>query len=126
MTVPEPPTPVDPRRLANRARGQWGERRAETYYRRLGYQVLDRNWRCALGEIDLVVRLADTVVFCEVKTRRTAAYGHPAEAVDHRKQARLRRLAAAWLAAHDHGGVDVRFDVVSITGVQVVAIEAAF
>jgi putative endonuclease len=112
--------------LANQARGRWGERRAATHYQRLGYQVLDRNWRCSLGEIDLVLRRGHTVVFCEVKTRRSAAFGGGAEAVDHRKQTRIRRLAAAWLQAHDIGRVDVRFDVVAITGVEVQVIEAAF
>jgi putative endonuclease len=112
--------------LANQARGRWGERRAAAHYQRLGYHVLDRNWRCPHGEIDLVVRRGDTVVFCEVKTRRTAAYGGPAEAVDHRKQVRIRRLAAAWLHAHEIRRVEVRFDVVAITGVDLDVIEAAF
>jgi putative endonuclease len=111
---------------SNLARGRWGEDLAARTYRRRGYDVLDRNWRCPTGEIDLVVRRDRTVVFCEVKTRRTAAYGSPAEAVDARKQLRLRRLAAAWLAAHDVRHVDVRFDVVAITGTTVETIEAAF
>jgi putative endonuclease len=114
------------RSLANQARGRWGERRAATHYQRLGYRVLDRNWRCRDGEIDLVLRRGDTIVFCEVKTRRTAHYGGPAEAVDHRKQTRIRRLAAAWLHAHEVHRVEVRFDVVAITGVDVDVIEAAF
>jgi putative endonuclease len=112
--------------LANQARGRWGERRAATHYQRLGYRVLDRNWRCRHGEIDLVLGRDDTVVFCEVKTRRTADYGGPAEAVDHRKQMRIRRLAASWLHAHGVRRVEVRFDVVAITGIDVEVIEAAF
>jgi putative endonuclease len=112
--------------LANQARGRWGERRAATHYQRQGYCVLDRNWRCRHGEIDLVLRRDDTIVFCEVKTRRTTRYGGPAEAVDHRKQMRIRRLAAAWLQVHQVRRVEVRFDVVAITGVDVEVIEAAF
>lgn len=127
MSLPEPPEPPRARRDRSRtALGRWGERRAEAHYRRLGYQVLDRNWRCPLGEIDLVTRLGDTVVFCEVKTRRDAAHGVPAEAVNRPKQLRVRRLAAAWLAQHDLRRVEVRFDVVAITGVSVDVIEGAF
>ncbi len=76
--------------------------------------MLDRNWRCREGELDLVVRTADVVVFCEVKTRRTDAFGAPFEAVTNAKQRRLRILAVRWLAAHPQGGVDLRFDVASV------------
>ncbi|MGH9134267.1 MAG: YraN family protein [Ilumatobacteraceae bacterium] len=112
--------------LSNRARGQWGEDRACTLYRRLGYEIVDRNWRCEHGEIDVVARSGDTLVFCEVKTRRSDGFGGAAAAVGHRKQSRIRRLAAAWLAERRVHGVDVRFDVVAITGVDVELIEGAF
>ena len=112
--------------LSRRARGQWGEDLAAAHYRRVGYTVLDRNWRCTTGELDLVARRGTTVVFCEVKARRTDGFGGPAAAVDGRKQLRLRRLAAQWLASHDVGRVDVRFDVVTVTGTAVEVIEAAF
>ncbi len=112
--------------LSKRARGQWGEDRACTHYRRLGYSIVERNWRCEQGEIDVVARLGDTVVFCEVKARRSPAFGGAAAAVDHRKQRRIRRLAAAWLADRQVSGVEVRFDVVAITGVDVELIEGAF
>lgn len=114
------------RDLARRARGRWGEDLAARHYRRAGFEVVDRNWRCRHGEIDLVARRGRLLVFCEVKTRRTAAYGGPRSAVDARKQHRIRRLAAAWLAAHDVRGVDVRFDVAAITGVRLELIESAF
>lgn len=106
--------------------GRWGEDLAASHLRRQGYEIVDRNWRCEHGEIDLVVRRGPLVVFCEVKARRSDAHGSPAEAVDRRKQVRLRRLAAAWLAAHGTRRVDVRFDVVAITGVRLAHIEAAF
>jgi putative endonuclease len=112
--------------LSKRARGIWGEERACTHYRRLGYAIVERNWRCEHGEIDVVARLGDTVVFCEVKTRRSSDFGGGAAAVDRRKQHRLRRLAAAWLATREVHGVEVRFDVVAITGVDVELIEGAF
>ena len=107
-------------------RGRWGEDLACTRYRRLGYAIVERNWRCEHGEIDVVARLGDTIVFCEVKARRTSGFGGAAAAVDQRKQHRLRRLAAAWLADRQVHGVEVRFDVVAITGVDVELIEGAF
>ena len=110
--------------------GRWGEDRAATEYRRLGYEVIDRNWRHRLGEIDLIVRRDDVIVFCEVKTRRSDRYGVPGAAVTSSKQLRLRRLAAAWLAEQRMRGVDmrcdVRFDVVAITGTRLTRYEAAF
>jgi putative endonuclease len=87
--------------------------------------VLDRNWRCQAGEIDLVVAAAGTVVFVEVKARASDRYGSASLAVDRRKQGRLRVLAARWLAEHGHHG-DVRFDVVAITGTVVDVVPNAF
>jgi putative endonuclease len=121
--APMKPTTSD---LSKLARGQWGEDRACTHYRRLGYEIVERNWRCQHGEIDVVARLGDIVVFCEVKARRSSGFGGAAAAVDHRKQHRIRRLAAAWLAERQVRGVEVRFDVVAITGVDVELIEGAF
>lgn len=112
---------------ANQARGEYGERRAAEWYERRGFDVVGRNWRDGRGgELDLVLRRDDLVVICEVKARATDAFGAPAEAVTVQKQARLRRLAAAWLAANHVRGVDVRFDVVAVTGTNVEVYEAAF
>ena len=91
-----------------------------------GYEIIERNWRTKGGELDLVVRSGQLVAFVEVKTRASDAYGDPALAVTVSKQRRLRRLAASWLAASGHHGVEVRFDVVSVLGVHVRVIEAAF
>jgi putative endonuclease len=88
--------------------------------------VVARNWRCADGEIDLVVMRDALVVFVEVKARASDRFGSPALAVDHRKQRRLRRLAARWLAEHSVARSDIRFDVVAVTGAQVEVFEAAF
>lgn len=79
-----------------------------------GMTILDRNWRCHLGELDLVAKDGSTVVFCEVKTRSDMGFGGPVEAVSVTKQLRLRRLAGAWLAEHDIGADLVRVDVVAI------------
>lgn len=83
-------------------------------FERLGYAIVERNWRCSHGEIDVIAAGEGVVVFCEVKTRRCDEWGQPSEAVDRRKQARLRRLAGRWLAEHRGHGRAVRFDVVSI------------
>ncbi len=99
---------------ARSALGVRGEDAACSLYEDLGFAVVDRNYRSGRGEIDVVARRGDLLVFCEVKTRRSGDWGLPSEAVDWAKQARLRRLAAAWMADRKPGYVDVRFDVVSV------------
>jgi putative endonuclease len=99
---------------ARPALGRAGEDLAVELYRRLGFRIVDRNFRCPSGEIDLVARRDGTLVFCEVKTRTTDRWGEPSEAVGPMKQARLRRLAGQWLAQRRPGPVQVRFDVVSV------------
>jgi len=99
---------------AKDAVGAYGERVAARLLADAGMDVLDRNWRCALGELDLVARDGDTIVFCEVKTRRGDRYGTPAEAVTARKARRLRALAAEWLRAYPDRRAGIRFDVVTV------------
>ena len=94
--------------------GARGERIAAAFLTDLGLHVLDRNWRCRDGELDIVAREGTAIVFCEVKTRRGIGYGSPAEAVTPAKQRRLRTLAQRWLAAHDEHARDLRFDVVGV------------
>ncbi len=96
------------------ALGRSGEDLAAEMYARRGYRVLERNYRAPEGEVDLIVAGGTTIVFCEVKTRTSDRWGLPAEAVAWQKQARLRRLAARWMRERQAGGVEVRFDVVSI------------
>lgn len=95
--------------------GRRGERMAEEHLVRRGARVLDRNWRCPLGEIDLVVRDADALVFVEVKTRSSVAFGDPLEAITPVKIARLRRLAGEWCAAHPEERGPLRMDAIGIT-----------
>jgi putative endonuclease len=99
---------------ARRALGDLGENLAASQYAADGYDILDRNWRCADGELDLVVARHGVVVFCEVKTRRGDTYGAPFEAVTLAKQRRLRQLALRWLADHPGRHREVRFDVASV------------
>jgi putative endonuclease len=79
-----------------------------------GWEVLARNWRCPIGEIDIVARDGADAVAVEVKTRRSATFGSPLEAVTRVKRARLRRLAAAWLAAQERHFDGIRIDVVGV------------
>lgn len=103
-----------------RALGAYGEALAARYLSDSGFTILDRNWRCARGEIDIVAREADALVVCEVKTRRTEQFGAPFEAVTREKLRRLRRLALLWLDARPRadrrrlGTRTIRIDVISI------------
>jgi putative endonuclease len=99
---------------AKDAVGAYGERVAAAHLVEQGMVVLDRNWRCRSGEIDLILRDGSELVFCEVKTRRGDRFGTPAEAVDAAKVRRLRRLAAQWLLQAGLRVPTVRFDVVSV------------
>jgi len=96
------------------ALGLQGEQLAATHLRRLGYEIVAHRHRTRFGELDLVARDGDAIVFCEVKTRRGTGYGRPVEAVTRAKQRRLRLLAQRWLAAHDEHAQDLRFDVVGV------------
>ena len=98
---------------------QSGEDAAVEAYRRRGYRVLARNWRCPMGEIDLVVGRSGVVVFCEVKARRPGAFGEPFEAVNPTKQRKVRALARAFLSEfgprlRGNAATGYRFDVASV------------
>ena len=100
---------------ASDAVGRYGEQVAVDHLVSAGYRVLDRNWRCRWGELDVVAVDGECLVAVEVKTRRTTTAGHPLEAVTPAKVARLRRLLTAWLDAHrDRWWEHVRIDVVAV------------
>ena len=92
-----------------------GERAAWEEYRARGYRLVARNWRCPLGELDLVVARGDVLVFCEVKARSGSRLGAPFEAVTALKRRKLRHLAEAFAAAVRPSGSAYRFDVASVT-----------
>jgi putative endonuclease len=94
--------------------GRYGEDVAARHLVEQGIIVLERNWRCDLGEIDIIGRDGDVLVVCEVKTRSGTGFGTPLEAITRAKAVRLRRLAARWLADHTTRPAHVRFDVVGV------------
>ena len=114
--------------LQRRALGVSGEDLAAAWYEARGYAVLARNWRCRDGELDLILLGSGRqLVFCEVKTRTSDAFGLPAEAVSAAKQARIRRLAARWLAGRVTAPPRaVRFDVACVLGDAIEVLEGAF
>ena len=94
--------------------GRLGEHAVAARYEARGYRVVARNWRCAVGELDLVAVRGDTLVFCEVKTRRGSCLGGGFEAVDDRKRRKLRTLAQVFLGQTTVRASSVRFDVASV------------
>jgi putative endonuclease len=94
--------------------GRRGELATETRYVSRGYRVVARNWRCRLGELDLVLARGPALVFCEVKTRRGSRFGGGFEAVDVRKRQKVRALAEVFLLQTNASPASVRFDVASV------------
>ncbi|HEY5222251.1 MAG TPA: YraN family protein [Microbacteriaceae bacterium] len=94
--------------------GRRGENLAADYLQEHGYRLIDRNWRCNQGELDLIVERGGETVFVEVKTRSSLAFGHPFEAITPVKVARLRRLVAAWCTESEQFVGRVRVDAVAV------------
>ena len=95
--------------------GQKGEDAAAVYLQKKGYKVLTRNYRQRFGEIDIVARDGEVLVFVEVKTRRSQRYGTPFEAVDRRKQRQLSKIALHYISHHKLYDQSARFDIVAVT-----------
>ena len=94
--------------------GKLGEESGCNYLEEHGYQILRKNYRCRLGEIDIVAKKGDQLVFVEVKTRRNHTYGRPGEAVNFRKQAKLTSVALWYLKEFGWKDASCRFDVLEI------------
>lgn len=106
--------PKQPEKAARQGLGRTGERLAAEALTRRGYCILEQNYRCRHGEIDLVAEEGQDLVFVEVKTRRGAAYGLPEEAVTARKRQKLREVASHYLDAHQCSERPWRIDVVAV------------
>lgn len=100
--------------LFRRNPGRQGERVARRFLRRLGWRILEVNYKCAAGELDLVADDGDAIVFVEVKTRTHDADADPEENVDRAKRRQLERVAAYWLAARGSPERAYRFDVIAV------------
>ena len=94
--------------------GKFGEDLAVRHLKKAGYQILCRNYRTRFGEIDIIAKDADTIVFVEVKSRRTSTFGHPKYSITHKKQERISKTALNYLKENDQSNCRARFDVVTV------------
>ncbi|GAM11431.1 hypothetical protein OR1_03747 [Geobacter sp. OR-1] len=106
--------PVEKRPGPNQRVGSQGEDLATAFLEWQGYVILERNYRCKGGEVDIVAKEGKTVVFVEVKTRRTASYGVPQLSVTPFKQRQIMKASLTWLASHRQLEAPARFDVIAI------------
>ena len=104
--------------VKNKELGRRGEAAAARYLERMGYDILDMNWQCPAGEVDIVAQDIDSLVFCEVKTRTSIEKGFPSEAVDEEKRSRYEKIALWYLRDSCLGEMRVRFDVIALVAVS--------
>jgi putative endonuclease len=104
----------DPRALDRKDLGEWGEKLATKYLKSKGYQILERNYSCKMGEIDIIVEKGEFLIFIEVKTRRSDSYGLPQAAVNYYKQEKIKKVALYYLGNIEDNDLQIRFDVISI------------
>jgi putative endonuclease len=117
-------SPSPNRRSHNKDLGSHGEQLVADWYLAAGYTIVDRNWRCHLGEIDIVATDSSTLVFCEVKTRSSDRFGSPFEAINFVKLGRMRKLASLYMSTRSGPFVeDMRIDVASVIGKRIEVIE---
>ena len=98
----------------SKEKGDRGEDRAAAFLRRQGYRILERNYRCPLGEMDIIAREGKTLVFIEVKTRSTDRFGPPEAAIGSQKQRRMTAIALCYLKGKGWLGTPARFDVAAV------------
>lgn len=101
-------------KIGHKAKGKRGEEQAVEYLKGLGFEIIELNYRCRLGEIDIIAKDEDTLVFLEVKTRSTAGFGEPEAAVNLAKQKRISRVSLHYLQSHHNPEQKARFDVVAV------------
>jgi len=122
-------------KMSNHELGSIGEDLAKEYFENKGFRVIQRNYRCKIGEIDLICEKEKILVFCEVKSRRSIVFGIPAEAIDSKKIRHIRRVASWFLSQRMcinrlYSDYDIRFDVVEVVfvneGYEINHVENAF
>lgn len=94
--------------------GRWGEERAAEYLHEKGLNIVEHNYRCPIGEMDLIAHQDDTLVFVEIKTRRSLNFGLPAESVTFKKQRKYLKIAQYYMKEKGIADVNCRFDVVEV------------
>ncbi|MBE0335451.1 YraN family protein [Paenibacillus sp. 23TSA30-6] len=97
-----------------KAKGALGEHAAASFLENLGYRIIERNWRCRSGEMDLIAAQHDILVFIEVRSRSSSSYGTPAESITARKITQVRQTAAVYLHMNGIEDVPIRFDMISV------------
>ncbi len=116
----------DVTKVRNKINGDSGEIEATNFLKAKGYIIVKTNYKTKLGEIDIIALQKNVIVFVEVKKRETLAFGRPCEAVDFRKQQKIRNCAQLYLMQTNKTENDVRFDVIEIVGSEITHIENAF
>ena len=101
--------------MNNKIKGNFGENLAAKYLENLGYKIIERNWRYSrYGEIDIIALYKDSLVFVEVKSRKSTAFGHPFEAIDEKKYKQVHAIAQAYMAQCDFKYKNCRIDGISV------------
>lgn len=113
-------------KVRNKVEGTGGEISAVGFLKKNGYAIMQTNFKTRLGEIDIVAFKDGVIVFVEVKCRETLAFGRPIEAVDWRKQQKIRKVAEIFLMLKHKQFADCRFDVIEIVGDEINHVENAF
>ncbi len=116
----------DLKKVENKVKGTAGEISAVNFLKKKGYKILDVNYKTKFGEIDIIAQDGKIIVFVEVKKRETLAYGRPIEAVNFRKQQKIKRVAEFYLMVKRQTYADCRFDVIEILGDMINHVENAF
>lgn len=109
---------MDPSRTLKQKRGSWAEQSAASYLERLGLRIVAQNFRCKLGEIDIIAVDGNQLVFTEVRYRTPSQFGIAAETVTYRKQQRTIKAALRYLQQNPHWQTTCRFDVVAMDGIN--------
>lgn len=110
----------------NKEKGKNGEKIAEKYLKNQKFTIISTNFSNFIGEIDIIAKEKDIYVFVEVKSREDVWFGRPCEAVDKRKQEKIRKVASVYLMENNLFDVDVRFDVIEVLGNEINHIKDAF
>ncbi len=113
-------------KVRNKINGDTGEITAAKFLEAKGYKIIKTNYKTKMGEIDIIALWKNVIVFVEVKKRETLAFGRPCEAVDYRKQQKIRNCAQLYLMQTHKTENDVRFDVIEIVGDEITHLENAF